>query len=256
MVVNASTEENDFKWITSHLSPGTEAKNISSATAKIDLQGPDAPKIATALFNLPVTSLKYYRFMENVYKGENVLLSRTGYTGEIGFELYCSSATALLFWDDCITHGAVPAGLGARDTLRLEMGFPLYGHELNTETDASWSGFTRAIGDKAFIGSSAIGKQVEHQRTLRGLQIDGRRTAHPGNSVVDEDGTEVGYVTSGSYSPSLGYAIALAYIDKTLCTEGTRWSIVTERGALAATVTAAPFYRNATGRDNIENYCR
>lgn len=254
MVVNASTEESDFAWITSHFSPGTVAVNLSAETAKIDLQGPDAPKIAAALFDGSFASLKYYHFMECVYNGEKVLLSRTGYTGELGFELYSSVATALRFWDDCIAHGAEPAGLGCRDTLRLEMGFPLYGHELNAETDASWSGFTKAIAAKPFIGASSLGKRPGAQSALCGLLIDGRRTAHPGNRVADHAGNDVGYITSGSFSPTLGQAIALGYCEKGGCSEGTQLTVDTGRGILAATVSALPFYKGATGRNKIENY--
>jgi len=254
MVVNASTEESDFAWITSHFSPETVAVNLSSYTAKIDLQGPLAPKIATTLFKYPVAGLKYYHFMDNEYSGEKVLLSRTGYTGEIGFELYSTVATGLRFWDDCLMHGAEPAGLGARDTLRLEMGYPLYGHELDTNTDASWSGFTKAIAAKEFVGSAALGKRPGKQMALCALRVDGRRTAHPGNRVVTTDGTDAGYITSGSFSPTLGQAIALAYCTQEWCSEGRRLTIVTDRGVLDATVTTAPFYRTATGRGAIENY--
>lgn len=254
MVVNASTEENDFRWIAGHLSPGTVAENLSAGTAKIDLQGPASPKICAKLMAEPISGLKYYRFMHNRYRGERVLLSRTGYTGEIGFEFYSTPELALRFWDDCLAAGAVPAGLGARDMLRLEMGYPLYGHELDEATSAGWSGFTRALGEKEFIGSGAIRAPVAASYRLYGLLVEGRRTAHPGNVIAATAGEEVGRITSGGFSPSLGRAIALGYLRDGYQQAGTTVFIATERGILRATVTSVPFYHNATGRADIEMY--
>jgi aminomethyltransferase len=254
MVVNAATEPTDFKWITGHLSGGTEAENLSEKTAKIDLQGPASPKICQKLMDEPITGLRYYYFMDNRFRGEQVLLSRTGYTGEIGFEVYGSPEVIKQLWDDCMTLGALPAGLGARDTLRLEMGYPLYGHELNTETNAAWSGFARAIGDKPFIGSEAVfGPDGDAQR-LCALAIDGRRTAHPGNLITNAEGRNIGNVTSGSFSPSLGRAIALGYILAEYGYSGNEVTIVTERGTLQAAVTIAPFYTKASGRKPLGQY--
>jgi aminomethyltransferase len=254
MVVNASTEENDFRWITGHLSPGTVAENLSLGTAKIDLQGPASPKICAKLMEKPIGGLKYYHFMHNRYRDERILLSRTGYTGEIGFEFYSPPELALRFWDDCLAAGAVPAGLGARDTLRLEMGYPLYGHELDEATSAGWSGFTRALGEKEFVGSEAIRAADGTSYRLCGLLIDGRRSAHPGNVIATPGGEVVGRITSGSFSPSLGRAIALGYLRDGHREAGGSVSIATERGALQATVTETPFYRKASGRAAIEDY--
>jgi aminomethyltransferase len=254
MVVNASTELTDFEWITSHLSSGTSAENISHKTAKIDLQGPGAPRICEQLAEEPLRGLKYYHFSYNRYRGEKLLVSRTGYTGEIGFEFYGAPECISRLWDDCIAAGAVPAGLGARDTLRLEMGFPLYGHELDTETNAAWSGFTRALGDKRFIGAEAIKNGAGTPLTLAAFLLEGRRTAHPGNMVTTLTGEQIGRVTSGSFAPSLERAIALGYIASDKAGPGTELLLQTDRGARAATVTTAPFYREATGRKKLENY--
>jgi aminomethyltransferase len=254
MVVNASTEENDFRWITGHLSPRTVAENLSAGTAKIDLQGPASPRICAELMAEPIGGLKYYHFMHNRYRGERALLSRTGYTGEIGFEFYSTPELALKFWDDCLAAGAVPAGLGARDTLRLEMGYPLYGHELDEAISAGWSGFTRAIGEKEFIGSGAVRAPAAASYRLCGLLVEGRRTAHPGNRIADAAGEAIGRVTSGSFAPSLGRAVALGYLREGEHAVDNRVAIETDRGGLQATVTSVPFYHNATGRADIEMF--
>ncbi len=254
MVVNASTEPNDFRWITSHLSSQTVAENLSAQTAKIDLQGPASPKICAKLVQEPINGLRYYHFIHNRYRGEKILLSRTGYTGEIGFEFYSTPELALIFWDDCLAAGAVPAGLGARDTLRLEMGYPLYGHELDEATNAAWSGFSRALGDKQFIGSKAIRSAAGTPWHLSPLLIDGRRTAHSGNQITTAAGEVIGRVTSGSFAPSLGQAIALGYLRDGRQQVGNSVAITTDRGILQATVSTVPFYRKASGRANLEDY--
>ncbi len=254
MVVNAATEPTDYEWILGHLSDGTEAENLSAQTAKIDLQGSAAPAIAQKLMDEPVSGLKYYRFMYNRYRGERILLSRTGYTGEIGFEFYGPPELILPLWDDCLEAGAQPAGLGARDTLRLEMGYPLYGHELDTQTNAGWSGFFRALGDKPFIGSDAVFSESGREQRLCAFMMDGRRTAHPGNVIATAGEDQVGRVTSGSFSPSMGRAIALGYIERDLAEPGTVVAIRTDRGVLQAAVTATPLYTGATGRKSIESF--
>jgi aminomethyltransferase len=254
MVVNASTEPNDYAWITRHLSASTKAVNLSKETAKIDLQGPASVRICAKLMEMPIAGLKYYHFMHNRYRGEKVLLSRTGYTGEIGFEFYSTPELALKFWDDCLEAGAMAAGLGARDTLRLEMGYPLYGHELDEVTNAAWSGFARAIGNKEFIGSRVVCAPSASPRHLSALLIDGRRTAHNGNDIIDHSGAVIGRITSGSFAPSLGQAVAIGYVRDGYQHPGTRLKISTDRGALEATVTTLPFYKKASGRAALETY--
>ncbi len=131
MVVNASTEENDFRRLQHAVSSATTIENLSAETGKLDLQGPASARMLHGLMELPIDDMNYYRWAKNRYRGHEVLVSRTGYTGELGFEMYASNDLTVTLWDDCLAAGAAPAGLGARDTLRLEMGFPLYGHELD-----------------------------------------------------------------------------------------------------------------------------
>jgi len=254
LVVNASGEDGDFDWIAGRVSEDTSVENLSRKTAKIDLQGPKSPKIAASLLKRPLNGLKYYRFMRNYYKDSEITISRTGYTGEIGFEIYCPADTAADFWNDCMTLGAVPAGLGARDILRLEMGYPLYGHELSADRNAAQSGFAHAISkNKQFIGSDKVHDLSLRNQSLAGINIDGRRTARSGDTVTI-DGKTVGTVTSGCFSPTQAHAIALAYIDKDSSDIDTTVSIISGKNELIGKITAAPFYKKGTVRGDINLY--
>ncbi|MDR0306399.1 MAG: glycine cleavage system aminomethyltransferase GcvT [Chitinispirillales bacterium] len=253
MVVNASTEEGDFEWIKSQISENTKVENISAQTAKIDLQGPLSPKIAALILQDSITELKFYNFAYNYYKDTRVLVSRTGYTGEMGFEIYSPAETASLLWDDCISKGAVPAGIGARDTLRLEIGFPLYGHELSIDRNAIQSGFNRAISQKkVFIGSSAVFAPSADNQILVGITLDGRRSAREGDMVLNKSGQEAGIITSASFSPTLGYAIALGYVNKEYSQPETLLKIISGKNEFSGKVSRLPFYKNATARSDIK----
>jgi aminomethyltransferase len=254
LVVNAAGEAGDFDWIAGRISRDTSIENRTQATAKIDLQGPKSPKIAASVLARPISGLKYYRFMRNYYKNAEVIVSRTGYTGEIGFEIYCPSAVAADFWNDCMALGAVPAGLGARDILRLEMGDPLYGHELSADRNAAQSGFSRAIsGNKRFTGSDKVLDPSLCNQLLTGISIDGRRTARSGDTVIIND-KPAGTVTSGCFSPTQGHAIALAYINKELSGINTTVSIISDKTNLSGKLTATPFHKNGTARSDINLY--
>ncbi len=254
VVVNATGQDGDFDWIAGRVSEDTSIKNLSHATAKIDLQGPKSPKIAASLLKLPLNGLKYYRFMRNYYKDAEIILSRTGYTGEIGFEIYCPAERAVEFWNDCTARGAVPAGLGARDILRLEMGYPLYGHELSAGRNAAQSGFAHAISKKKpFIGSAKVLDPALCNQSLTGIILEGRRTAHSGDTVTT-DGQPIGTITSGSFSPTQSRAIALAYINKESVVIDKTVSIISGKNELPGKITATPFYKNGTVRGDINLY--
>jgi aminomethyltransferase len=255
MVVNASTQHNDFNWIASNISTDTKLVNLSAETAKIDIQGPKSVKIIQKLLEKPIEGLTYYSFMNNCFMGNEMLISRTGYTGEIGFEVYCDEKRALKFWNDCMELGAKPAGLGARDTLRLEMGYPLYGHELSENRNAAESGFARAISiDKEFIGCKTVCDGVNIKYLLSGILLEDRRAARNNDVVVDENDNEIGLITSGSFSPSLGRAIALAYIRKDLCRFGVRINVRTDRNKLAGSISDMPFYKLSTARKKMSEF--
>jgi aminomethyltransferase len=255
MVVNAGTQDGDFEWIADHLSPTTEIDNESDRTAKVDVQGPASAKMLQPLLAGDLSELKFYRFQHSSYAGKEVLVSRTGYTGEMGFEVYTDPRTGTRLWDDLIERGATPAGLGARDTLRLEMGFPLYGHELSATRNAAESGLLRAIApDKTFVGSPVVLDGARRTQKLVGLALQGRRAAREGDTVVEDSGGQAGIVTSGSFSPSLGCSIALAYVDIHHSSPGTALCVATARATLRATVTQTPFYHEATGRRPVREF--
>lgn len=255
MVVNASTQDADFKWIKLNISSETSLKNLSSETGKVDLQGPLSPKIINKLLERPIDDLSYYRWMHNEYKGQTILVSRTGYTGEIGFEIYLDERHTVSFWDDCIALGAQPAGLGARDTLRLEMGFPLYGHELDETRNAAESGFKRALGPhKEFIGSPVVLDSRNVHHLLCGIKLDGRRTARTGDVIRSTSGKTTGVITSGSFSPSLECAIAMGYIVTHDGVTGNKVIVAAERSDLTGIVVEMPFYKSATARQALSAF--
>ncbi len=255
MVVNSSTQLTDFEWIKKNISSNTSLVDLSEQTGKIDLQGPKSPQVATKLFERPIDQLRYYHWMRNVYRGKEILMSRTGYTGEIGFEVYLDERQTVQFWNDCIALGAKPAGLGARDTLRLEMGFPLYGHELNRDRNALESGLSKAIAaEKDFIGAKIVSDRDRATSSLRGIRLEGRRTSRSGDQIRNERGETIGSVTSGSFSPSLGVAIALGYVALPFCATGNRVIIAGQKSDLPGTLADLPFYRAATARRPISDF--
>jgi len=255
MVVNAATRKTDYSWISSRLSKETRIEDLSDQTAKVDLQGPASPKIMQALVEDEISEMKYYGFKHNRYQGHCVLISRTGYTGELGFEIYCGNDRASAFWNDCLELGAKPAGLGARDTLRLEMCFPLYGHELSSDRNAAESGLLSSIASgKTFIGSSVVLDESVRAFSLAAMILGGRRAARAHDVVIDEADNQVGVVTSGSFSPSLGKGVALGYLLARYNQPGTSVRIKTQRHELEATVSDMPLYKTATGRKPLREF--
>jgi aminomethyltransferase len=248
IVVNAGTQDGDAAWITSHLSPGTEFTNESAATAKLDPQG---PKLGILLDHLGLSLAKlpgYYRFTTCQIAGIDVLLSRTGYTGELGVELYFPATAAPQLCDLILACPEVkPAGLGARDTLRLEMGYPLYGHELNDETTPFEASMAWVVElERDFIGREAL--RAPPRKRLVGLRLEGRRAAREGAQLFDATGEPAGKVSSGSFAPSLAGAIAMAFVRPELASPGTRLQAQVGQATVAAEVVEWPFYRQGTAR--------
>ncbi|MDG5816100.1 glycine cleavage system aminomethyltransferase GcvT [Chitinispirillales bacterium ANBcel5] len=255
MVVNAATEESDFFWIKENCSDTTEVKNLSSQTAKLDLQGPNSPFVINKLVRTPISSLKYFNFQENFIDDQRVLISRTGYTGEMGFEIYCDNRFATELWDTLLEAGATPAGLGARNTLRLEMGYPLYGHELRRDINAAQSGLDRALSrNKEFIGSKVIGDSQKNTQALCGIISTQRRAAKEGDTIVNTAGEPIGYVTSASFSPTLKCSIALGYIENSSSAIATSVTITSGTSSIEGKITELPFFREGTARKKLSSY--
>ncbi|MDP3951811.1 glycine cleavage system aminomethyltransferase GcvT [Microbacterium sp.] len=231
----------------------TSVEDVSDAHALIAVQGPASEAIVSATAEITDVSTawdeqKYYAWADALFDGASLLIARTGYTGEDGFELLVRSEDAAALWDAVLaageSHGIVPAGLAARDTLRLEAGMPLYGHELSLTTKPAQAGLGRVVAsDKdAFVGKEAV-VPADGARVLVGLSADGKRAGRAGYAVIAEDGTVLGEVTSGALSPTLGHPIAMAYIDPASAEAGTTVFLDVRGTKIPATVTALPFYR-------------
>jgi len=248
LVVNAGTIEKDSAWIKDHLSGGTEFIDESKKTAKLDLQGPLSGEIISEFTDKDtIYDLKRYNFTQVEIEGVKVLLSRTGYTGELGYELFFSADSAFKLWDLLIKAGGVkPVGLGARDTLRMEMGYSLYGNDIDEDSTPLEANLSRFVCmEKDFIGKSSILRKQEDgvDSILTGFICEGRRSARSHFGVFS-DKVKIGEVTSGSFSPCLKKGIGLCYINKEFSAEGTDIIISDGKMQINATTKAAPIYNN------------
>jgi aminomethyltransferase len=220
-------------------------------TALVSVQGPESVGILAGLTDVDLASLRYYAAAEGTVAGIPALVARTGYTGEDGFEVFVEWERAGAIWDAMLDagrpRGAVPVGLGARDTLRLEAGMPLYGNELDRATNPFEAGLGRVVRlDKAgdFVGRQALERAAAEapRKTLVGLAVRGRGIARHGYPVLSGDAT-TGVVTSGTVSPTLGVPIAMAYVAPRDAEPGTMLDVAVREQRVAAEVVALPFYR-------------
>jgi aminomethyltransferase len=249
LCVNAANRDKDFAWLTAHAGRGVEVRDTSDETALIALQGPRSAEVLARTAPEEVTALRRFAFARVEVASAAALVSRTGYTGADGFEIYCGAADAPRVFESLLAAGRpaglLPAGLGARDTLRLEAALPLYGHELDDDTSPLEAGLA-AFVDLAhdFIGADAIRarRDAGHSRQLVGFVVDDRGVARQGH-VVRHAGRNVGAVTSGAPSPTLGRSIGLAYVLPALVATGTALEIEVRGRAMAAHVVETPFVR-------------
>jgi aminomethyltransferase len=258
LVVNAGNRAKIVAWIQDHLRGGAgkqtavEMQDVTLETAMIAVQGPAALSIARSLLKEDPASLSYYNCREAAILGRSCLVSRTGYTGEDGCELIVPAAIAGDVWDRLLEagreRGAVPAGLGARDTLRLEAAMPLYGHELTEQIDPVQAGLDFAVNikDHPFIGREAVVARRQASDVPRriGLELTGRRVPRENYAVVDGD-RQVGQVTSGTFSPTLERPIAMAYVEPTSADTGRQVFIDIRGKREPAQIVDLPFYKRA-----------
>ncbi|MDH3686574.1 MAG: glycine cleavage system aminomethyltransferase GcvT [Myxococcales bacterium] len=248
LCVNAANIEKDADWVRRHLAPGTDFENRSDATALLALQGPASAALLGSLSDAHPGELGRFRFAEFLVAGQQVLVSRTGYTGSDGFELYLPAAGAPSLWDVLLdageTLGVVAVGLGARDTLRLEAALPLYGHELDDAGSPLEAGLGRFVDlDRGgFVGAEAIVRRRDagHDRQLVGFVLDERGVARADYPIFHE-GSEIGRVTSGAPSPSLGKSIGLGYVPPAFATLDTPLTIEIRGRQIAAHIVKTPF---------------
>ncbi|HVF82222.1 MAG TPA: glycine cleavage system aminomethyltransferase GcvT [Flavisolibacter sp.] len=223
IVVNASNIEKDWNWIQQHNNKGVEMHNISDDTCLLAIQGPNATKILQPLTNMDILNLKYYTFAKGEFAGvKNVLVSATGYTGAGGVEIYFENkdGAADKIWDAIFSAGEAqglkPIGLAARDTLRLEMGFCLYGNDIDDTTSPleAGLGWITKLGKESFISKEKFQAQKEEgiKRKLVGFEMVDRGIPRSHYEICDKEGRAIGYVTSGTQSPSLGKAIGMGYV--------------------------------------------
>lgn len=257
LVVNAANTERDFAWMTTNNPMGADLYDVSDMIALLALQGPHALDIASRVIPLPVHELSNYRFFRpepGSFMGFNkVIISRTGYTGEPGLEIYVESDNAGTLWETLMKAGASfelrPAGLGARNTLRLEAGYCLYGNELTEKVNPYEArlGWVTKLSKESFIGKEALAAIKAHgpARALVGLRMDSHGIPRAGYDVLDAQGTPIGQVTSGSQSPVLKRGVALAFVprQKAFMSAGTKLQVRIRSRLQPATVVRCPFYR-------------
>ena len=251
LVVNASNIEKDWNWIASHNDLGVDMQNLSDSYSLLAIQGPKAAEAMQSLTSIDLTNMGYYTFQIGEFAGKNdVIVSATGYTGSGGFEIYFKNEDAEYIWNKVFeageTFGIKPIGLAARDTLRLEMGFCLYGNDINDTTSPLEAGLGWITKfDKEFTNSENLKKQKEAgvSRKLVGFEMLERGIPRHDYEIADANGNVVGIVTSGTQSPSLGIAIGMGYVPTALATPDSEIYIRIRNKDVKAKVVKLPFYK-------------
>ncbi|WP_408955951.1 glycine cleavage system aminomethyltransferase GcvT [Natroniella sp. ANB-PHB2] len=251
LVVNAANIEQDYDWIKEQEIAGVEIANLSADIAEVALQGPKAEEILQELTDFDLAEIKFFHFTEQIEVAgvETKFVSRTGYTGEDGFEVYVANQDIKKVWDAILETGedeVVPVGLGARDTLRFEANLPLYGHEIGKDKNPleAGLGYFVALDKKEFIGQQAL-QEIEaegYQRKLVGLEMIDRGIPREGYQLL-KDGEIIGEITTGSYAPALEKNIGLGYVKTDYAEVGTEITVQIRRRECKAKLVELPFYK-------------
>ena len=248
LVVNAGTTESDALHIQACLSDRRAFQDVSEETLKLDVQGPQSRTILSSL--IPgIEKLDYYTFDEFHALGQNIIVSRTGYTGELGYELYGPEDVLRSCWERLLESGVAPAGLGVRDVLRIEMGYPLYGHEINETMSFLEAGLVKfADWDKDFIGQEAVRAEKSRGVCRRSVVIlsESRRAPRAGYPVWAEDGQEIGLVTSGTFSPAFKKGVGLALVRSEYNQTGQKVAFGEDANRAAAVIVRRPAYQQGS----------
>ena len=251
MVVNASNIDKDFEWIASHNTMNAGFENLSDQYSLLAIQGPKANEAMQALTNVDLANLKFYTFENGTFAGkENVIVSATGYTGSGGIEIYAKNEDIVEIWNAVLEagkeFGIKPIGLAARDTLRLEMGYCLYGNEINDTTSpiAAGLGWVTKF-TKEFVNFEGIKADKENgvATKLIGFELIERGIPRHDYEIVDAEGNVIGHVTSGTQSPSLGKGVGMGYVNKEFAKEGSEIFIRIRKNDVKAQVVKTPFYK-------------
>ena len=251
LVVNASNIDKDWAWINAHNTMGAVLENSSDHYSLLAIQGPKAIQAMQSLTQEDLSAIKFYTFKINTFAGvEDVIISATGYTGSGGFEIYCKNTQVAQIWTKVFEAGAdwgiQPIGLAARDTLRLEMGYCLYGNDIDDTTSPLEAGLGWITKfNKDFTNSASLKKQKELgvSKTLVGFQLNQRGIPRQGYAIVDAQGNSIGRVTSGTMSPSMGKGIGLGYVPVALKEVGSQIHIQIRNKIVPAMVVKLPFYK-------------
>jgi aminomethyltransferase len=252
LVVNASNIQKDWDHISRYNeSIGAELRNISDNYSLLAVQGPKAVESMQSLTSVDLSSIKFYNFVVGDFAGiEHVIISATGYTGSGGFEIYCKNEEVKQIWDSVLeagsAYGIKPIGLAARDTLRLEMGYCLYGNDINDETSPMEAGLGWITKfSKDFVNSEGLAKEKEQppKQKLIAFELQERGIPRQGYEIVDGEGNKIGYVTSGTMSPSLNKGIGLGYVKTGFSDPGSDIHIQIRKNTVMAKVVKLPFYK-------------
>lgn len=250
VVVNAATIDNDFAVISARLSGG-DFRDISAETGKLDIQGPLSRDVLVAAFGAEIGQIPYFKFVRMRILGVDAIVSRTGYTGELGYEIFLPANKAHELWALLLADGRVkPAGLGARDVLRLEVGYSLYGSDIDENTTPLEAGLGAFVNfDKEFVGKKALIAQRQKglKRVKVAFQVTSRRSPRHHYDICFE-GAPVGTVTSGVFSPMLGCGIGIGFVTPEIATLGAPLTIRHDKVSMEATVVELPFYKGGSLR--------
>lgn len=249
IVVNASTIDKDAKHFQKHLTSKAKFRDVSSQIGKLDIQGPKSRELMQK-YVPDIGKLEYYRFDYFKLLGEKVLISRTGYTGELGYEVFYPWEKTKDLWRELVYQAKVtPAGLGARDVLRLEMGYSLYGHELNENISVLESGLGKFIDfEKDFIGKNALLNQQKHgmKRKIVGIESENRKSPRQDQKVFLDSGKEIGIITSGTFAPAVNKGIGLALVDIDSAEVGKNIYFGDDKNKSPARITSKVFCKNSS----------
>ena len=251
LVVNASNIDKDWNWISSKNDVGAEMRNLSDDYSLLAIQGPKAVEAMQSLTSHDLSAIKFYNFIVGDFADiEHVIISATGYTGSGGFEIYCKNSEVKHIWDKVFeagaSYGIKPVGLAARDTLRLEMGYCLYGNDIDDTTSPIEAGLGWITKfSKKFTNSEALQEEKMDgpKRKLIAFELDERGVPRHGYDIVDSNGNKIGVVTSGTMSPSLGKGIGLGYVPTVFSEVNSKINIQIRKNAVPATVVKLPFYK-------------